>query len=158
MNITTAAMSAVATVATAAGIGIAAPPTASGDSNPVIQKFGTEETLVNSGVVQGWTVRDLQPSTDAINVSIRGKLWEATATDKAIQGQAMPLPFRFSARTPSGEDYGFVLGVPTPPAFSWNYIPQGQSVTGKLYFDVTGDNPNGVVYRTGPADLLIWVK
>ena len=158
MNIISAAMSAVAAVATAAGIGIAASPTASGDSNPVIQKFGTEETLVNSGVVQGWTVGDLQPSTDAINVSIRGKLWEATATDKAIQGQAMPLPFRFSARTPSGQDYGYVLGVPTPPSFSWNYIPQGQSDTGKLYFDVTGDNPNGVVYRTGPADLLIWVK
>ena len=114
MNIISAAMSAVAAVATAAGIGIAASPTASGDSNPVIQKFGTEETLVNSGVVQGWTVGDLQPSTDAINVSIRGKLWEATATDKAIQGQAMPLPFRFSARTPSGQDYGYVLGVPTP--------------------------------------------
>ena len=158
MNITTAAISAVATVATAAGIGIAAPPTASGDTNPVIQKFGTEETLVNSGVVQGWTVDNLQPSTDAINVSIRGKLWEATATDKAIAGQAMPLPFRFSARTPSGQDYGFVFGVPTPPSFSWAYIPQGQSGTGKLYFDVTGDNPNGVVYRTGPADLLIWVK
>jgi hypothetical protein len=158
MNITSAAMSAVAAVATAAGIGIAAPPTASGDSNPVIQKLGTEETLVNSGVVQGWTVSDLQPSTDAVNASIRGKLWEATATDKAIQGQAMPLPFRFSARTPSGQDYGYVLGVPTPPSFSWNYIPQGQSATGKLYFDVTGDNPNGVVYRTGPADLLIWVK
>ena len=158
MNIISAAMSAVAAVATAAGIGIAASPTASGDSNPVIQKFGTEETLVNSGVVQGWTVGNLQPSTDAINVSIRGKLWEATATDKAIQGQAMPLPFRFSARTPSGQDYGYVLGVPTPPSFSWNYIPQGQSATGKLYFDVTGDNPNGVVYRTGPADLLIWAK
>lgn len=70
----------------------------------------------------------------------------------------MPLPFRFSARTPSGQDYGFVFGVPTPPSFSWAYIPQGQSVTGKLYFDVTGDNPNGVVYRTGPADLLLWVK
>jgi hypothetical protein len=158
MNITSAAMSAVAAAATAAGIGIAAPPTASGDSNPVIQKLGTEETLVNGGVVQGWTVSDLQPSTDAINASIRGKLWEATATDKAIQGQAMPLPFRFSARTPSGQDYGYVLGVPTPPSFSWNYIPQGQSATGKLYFDVTGDNPNGVVYRTGPADLLIWAK
>jgi hypothetical protein len=59
MNITTAAMSAVATVATAATIGIAAPPTASGDSNPVIQKFDTEETLVNGGVVQGWTVGNL---------------------------------------------------------------------------------------------------
>jgi hypothetical protein len=69
----------------------------------------------------------------------------------------MPLPFRFSARTPSGEDYGFVLRAPSPSSFSWAYIPQGQSVTGKLYFDVTGENPNGVVYRTGPADLLIWV-
>jgi hypothetical protein len=157
MNITTVATSAVATVATAAGIGIAASPTASGDSYPVVQKFGTQETLANGGVVQGWTVSNLQPSTDAINVPIRGKLWEATATDKAIAGQAMPLPFRFSARTPRGEDYGFVNGAPSPPSFSWAYIPQGQSVTGKLYFDVTGENPNGVVYRTGPADLLIWV-
>jgi hypothetical protein len=158
MNITTVAISAVATAATAAGIGIAASPTASGDSYPVIQKFGTQETLVNGGVTQGWTVSNLQPSTDAIDVPIHGKLWEATATDTAIAGQAMPLPFRFSARTPSGEDYGLVLRAPSPPSFNWAYIPQGQSVTGKLYFDVTGANPNGVVYRTGPADLLIWVS
>jgi hypothetical protein len=157
MNITTVAMSAVATVAAAAGIGIVASPTASGEGYPVVQKFGTQETFVDGGIVQGWTVNNLQPSTDAINVPIRGKLWEATATDTAIAGQAMPLPFRFSARTPGGEDYGFVYGAPSPPGFSWAYIPQGQSVTGKLYFDVTGENPNGVVYRTYPADLLIWV-
>jgi hypothetical protein len=157
MNITTAAMSAVATVATAAGIGIAAAPTASGDNYPVIQKFGTQETYENRGVVQGWTVGNLQPSTDAVNVPIRGKLWEATATDTAIAGQAVPLPLRFSARTPGGEDYGFVYGAPVPPGISWDYIPQGQSATGKLYFDVTGENPNGVVYRSYEADLLEWV-
>ena len=144
-------------MAVAAGIGIATSPTAYGDSYPVIQKFGTQETFVNGGVTQGWTVSNLQPSTDVINVPVQGKLWEATATDTAIAGQAMPLPFRFSARTPRGEDYGFVLRAPSPPGFSWAYIPQGQTVTGKLYFDVTGENPNGVVYRTGAADLLIWV-
>jgi hypothetical protein len=158
MNITTATMSAVATVATAAGIGFAAPPTASAEGYPVIQKFGTQENLVNGGVVQGWTVSNLQPSTDNIGVPVRGKLWEAAATDNAIQGQAMPLPFRFSARTPSGQDYGFVFGTPVPPGISWDYIPQGQSATGKVYFDVTGENPNGVVYRTGAADLLIWAQ
>jgi Domain of unknown function (DUF1942) len=32
-------------------------------------------------VVQGWTVNDLRPSSDVIAYPVRGRLWEAPATD-----------------------------------------------------------------------------
>jgi hypothetical protein len=160
MNITTVAISTVATMATAAGIGIAAPPTSSGDNYPVIQKFGTEETLVDNGgaIVQGWTVSNLQPSTDSINYPVRGKLWEATATDRAIAGTVVPFPMHLNARAPSGQNYPNLAWVAAPNAFQTGNIGQGQDRTGKVYFDVTGQDPDGVVYITAARDLLFWVK
>jgi hypothetical protein len=160
MNITTVAMSAVATVASAVGIGIAAPPTSSGDSYPIIQKFGTEENLVDDGgaVVQGWTVSNLQSSTDSINYPIRGKLWEATATDRAVEGTVIPFSMHLNARAPSGQNYPNLAWVAAPQMFQPGDIGQGQERTGKVYFDVTGQDPDGVVYIAGARDLLFWVK
>lgn len=160
MNITTVAISAVTIMATAAGLGIAAPPTSSGDDYPVIQKFGTEETLVDNGgaIVQGWTVSNLQPSTDSINYPVRGKLWEATATDRAIGGTVIPFPMHLNARAPSGQNYPNLAWVAAPNAFQTGNIGQGQERTGKVYFDVTGQDPDGVVYITVARDLLFWVK
>jgi hypothetical protein len=160
MNITTVAMATVATMATGAGIGIAAPPTSSGDNYPIIQKFGTEETLVDGGgaIVQGWTVRNLQSSTDSINYPIRGQLWEATATDRAIEGTVIPFPMHLNGRAPSGQNYPNLAWVAAPQMFQPGNIGQGQERTGKVYFDVTGQDPDGVVYITGARDLLFWVK
>jgi hypothetical protein len=35
-------------------------------------------------------------------------------------------------------------------------VPQGQTSTGKIYFDVTGAQPTSVVYNDGVQDRLIW--
>lgn len=108
--------------------------------------------------MQGWTVSNLQPSTDSINYSVRGKLWEATATDRAIGGTVIPFPMHLNARAPSGQNYPNLAWVAAPDAFQTGNIGQGQERTGKVYFDVTGQDPDGVVYITGARDLLFWVK
>lgn len=36
-------------------------------------------------------------------------------------------------------------------------VPPGGSSTGKLYFDVVGDEPNSVVYNDGVRDLPAWI-
>jgi hypothetical protein len=36
-------------------------------------------------------------------------------------------------------------------------LPPGGSVTGKLYFDVVGPEPNSVVWSDGMRDILAWV-
>ena len=46
--------------------------------------IGNEARLTNGSVVQGWTITNLKPSTDAIPYQVAGTLWEATATDQAI--------------------------------------------------------------------------
>ena len=35
-------------------------------------------------------------------------------------------------------------------------ITQGGQATGKVYFDVTGAPPTGVVYNDGVQDVLVW--
>ena len=35
-------------------------------------------------------------------------------------------------------------------------LTQGQKTSGKVYFDVTGDAPDGAVYQGAGQDLLIW--
>ena len=90
MKITTITVTAVATVVMAT-IGITSAPIASAD--PTVGKFGSELTMVDTvgQVVLAWTVRDLKPSTDTIpGYPLAGKLWEATATVKAIQGSVTP--------------------------------------------------------------------
>ena len=36
-------------------------------------------------------------------------------------------------------------------------LAEGQKSSGRIYFDVTGETPNSVVYNNGGEDLLIWV-
>jgi Domain of unknown function (DUF1942) len=68
---------------------------------PNIQKFGTREDLVDGAgtIVQGWTVHNLKPSTDAIPYPVRGRLWEASATDEAIRGNVTPIISNMNARS-----------------------------------------------------------
>jgi hypothetical protein len=63
-----------------------------------------------------------------------------------------------NARAPSGQNYPNLAWVAAPDAFQTGNIGQGQERTGKVYFDVTGQDPDGVVYITGARDLLFWVK
>ncbi|MDZ4264166.1 MAG: DUF1942 domain-containing protein [Mycobacterium sp.] len=149
------AMTAV-TAAAAAAIGVAAAPFASADIE--VQTLGQPAELVNGSVVQHWTVTGLKPSTDTIPYRPVGTLWEATATDEAISGSATPIISNLNARARNGETYRVLFGVATPQGVNPSTLTQGQKTSGKIYFDVTGEQPDSVVYNAGGTDLLLWVE
>jgi hypothetical protein len=149
----------MATVVTAAFVGIVSPSTAAADQaiDASAHGLGFQATLVNGEVVQGWTVSALKPSTDAIPYPVQGTLWEATATDEAIEGSVIPIVPDLNARTPSGQTYRSLFQVATAQGVNPATLAQGQKTTGKVYFDVTGDQPSGVVYVAAGQDLASWV-
>lgn len=147
----------VAATAAAVCMGaIGAPMAAAEDS--VVHTLGGSAELVNGNVVQAWTIKDLKPSSDVIPYSAAGKLWEATATDTAMQGSVIPIVSNLNARARSGQTYRVLFGVATPQGVNPSTLSQGQQVTGKVYFDVTGDAPDSVVYSAGGPDLAVWVQ
>ena len=98
----------------------------------------------------------LKPSSDTIPYQVRGTLWEATATDKAVAGSATPIVSNFNARAADGENYRALFQVATPQGVNPATIAQGQETSGKIYFDVTGPTPDTVVYNAGGRDVLVW--
>ena len=150
----------LATVAAAAAfgcIGFVGTPIAAAD-DLTTTTIGNEARLTNGNVVQGWTITDLKASTDQIPYPVAGTLWEATATDQAIEGSVTPIVSNLNARAKSGETYRVLFGVATPQGVNPSTLAQGQQTTGKVYFDVVGDTPDSVVYNAGGHDLLVWVQ
>ncbi|MCV7152314.1 MPT63 family protein [Mycolicibacterium pyrenivorans] len=145
------------TAAAAAALGVAAAPFASADDVEV-RTLGQPAELVNGSVVQHWTVTGLKPSTDTIPYRPAGTLWEATATDEAISGSATPIVSNLNARAHNGETYRVLFGVATAQGVNPSTLTQGQKTSGKIYFDVTGEKPDSVVYNAGGNDLLLWVE
>jgi hypothetical protein len=125
---------------------------------PGVQQLGQQGQIANGASVEGWTVSGLQPSADPIPYQPDGALWEATATDQALAGGAIPFIPAFSARAANGDDYRSLFQVPTAQGVNPTGLAQGQSTTGKLYFDVTGESPDSVVYTDGGQDRLTWVQ
>lgn len=119
-------------------------------------QLGDPIALVDGPVVQSWTVSGLRPSTDSIPYPVAGRLWEATAGDTAVQGSATPVVPGFSARTGSGRSYRALFEVATAQGVNPATRQPGQSRSGKVYFDVTGDAPDRVVYTIGGQDRLAW--
>lgn len=162
MKITTVFAATAAATAVATAVAVAAAPIAGAESGapagPAVHEIGQQADLVNGSVVQGWTVTDLKASTDTIPYAVRGTLWEATATDEAIQGAATPIVSNFNARAKNGETYRALWQVATAQGVNPSTLGQGQETTGKLYFDVTGAQPDSVVYNNGGQDLLLWVQ
>ena len=105
-----------------------------------------------------WTVSNLKPSSDAIAYHPAGTLWEATATDEATHSSATPVVSNFNARARSGQTYRELCQIPSPTGVNPAGLAQGQKVSGKLYFDVTGDTPDSVTYNAGGPDLALWVQ
>jgi len=151
-----ATASAAATVA-AGAVGIFGAPFAFAEATTTTQPLGSQGKLVDGNVVQGWTITGLRPSSDAIPYPVAGTLWEATATDQAIQGSATPIVSNLNARAASGQTYRSLFGVATPQGVNPATLAQGAQTSGKVYFDVTGDAPDSVVYNAGGQDLLVWV-
>jgi hypothetical protein len=154
----TNALAAAAAVAAAGSIGIVfGAPTAAAD--PTTQTLGSQGKLVDGAgnVVQGWTISGLKPSSDVIPHQVNGTLWEATATDEAVQGGATPIVSNLNARARDGETYRVLFGAATPQGVNPATLAQGEKTTGKVYFDVTGATPDSVVYNAGGQDVLVWV-
>lgn len=105
-----------------------------------------------------WTVSDLKPSDDTIPYRPAGRLWEATATDEATNGSTTPIVSNFNARAHSGQSYRELFQVASSEGVNPSGLAQGQKVSGKLYFDVTGDAPDSVTYNAGGPDLGLWVQ
>ncbi|MCV7135852.1 DUF1942 domain-containing protein [Mycobacterium hodleri] len=156
MKITTA-LAAAAAAAAVGSIGFVGTPIAAAD-DLTTTTIGNEARLTNGNVVQGWTITNLKPSTDVIPYPVAGTLWEATATDQAIEGNVTPIVSNLNARAKTGETYRVLFGVATPQGVNPATLTQGERTTGKVYFDVTGDTPDSVVYNDGSHDLLVWVQ
>jgi hypothetical protein len=139
----TNALAAAAAVAAAGSVGIIGVPIASADD--ATTTIGSQAKLFDGNGVQGWTITNLKTSTDAIPYPVAGTLWEATATDEAIEGGATPIVSNLNARAKSGQTYRVLFGVATPQGVNPATVAQGEKTTGKVYFDVTGDTPDSVV-------------
>jgi hypothetical protein len=144
-------------LAAAATVSVIGAPVASAE-DVTTTTVGSQAKLVDGNVVQGWTISNLRASSDVIPYPVAGTLWEATATDEAIEGAATPIVSNLNARARSGETYRVLFGVATPQGVNPGTLGQGQKTTGKVYFDVTGDAPESVVYSAGDQDLLAWVQ
>lgn len=156
MNITRWVTSVVAAAVTAT-IGITSAPIAS--AYPNVGKLGSEISMTDTvgQVVLSWKVSNLGPSTDTVpGLPVYGKLWEADATVKAIQGSVTPQIPNFNAVAPNEAAYRVLWQASTPQGISGATIPQGQQSSGKIYFDVTGPPPTTVTLNNGMEDLMIW--
>jgi Domain of unknown function (DUF1942) len=126
---------------------------------PNVGKLGSEIKMTDSvgQVTLSWKVSNLQPSSDTIPaLPVYGKLWEASATVRAIQGSVTPQIPNFNAVAPNQAAYRVLWEAATPQGISGSTIQQGQQSSGKIYFDVTGPSPNTVTLNNGMEDLMIW--
>ncbi|MBI3228304.1 MAG: DUF1942 domain-containing protein [Mycolicibacterium cosmeticum] len=133
-------------------------PIATADNETTTSQLGSQATLTNGDVVQGWTLSGLKVSTDAIPYQPHGTLWEATATNQAVQGSVTPIVSNLNARAQNGDTYRALFGVASPDGVNPSTLSQGEKTTGKVYFDVTGQAPDSVVYASADNDLIVWLK
>ncbi|MDR3655597.1 MAG: MPT63 family protein [Mycobacterium sp.] len=153
----TAAKTAIAAGGLAAA-GVFAAATASA-APPTIQGFGTSEKLVDGPLVTNYMVSNLHQSNVMIpGYTPNGQLYQADITAKSDGGIVAPVVSDFNARSASGQTYRVIDTVPLPNGLSPAPLNQGQQANGELFFDVTGQPPNGVVYNDGTQDVLIWTN
>ena len=133
-----AAAAAAVTIALGGGV-VTATPASAADN---IKVFGEQERLNRPDGFPyiGYVVDDFGPSSDP--VPHRGKLFAANLWIDGFGTNTNPMIDRFGARTKKGVFY---------PAI------QGASNMNRLYFDVTGPEPNSVVWNDGVRDILAWV-
>jgi Domain of unknown function (DUF1942) len=133
----------------AAATAVAAPPTIGG--------FGTSEQLMDGPLITNYTVSNLQPANVTIpGYTPQGQVYQANVTAQANSGAVTPVVSDFNARAASGQQYRVIDTIPVPNGLSPAPILQGNQSTGTLYFDVTGAQPNQVVYNDGTQDVLLW--
>jgi len=123
-------------------------------------QLGSHQQLVDAGgaVVQEWTVTGLRPSADpAPGYPLAGRLWEATASVRAVSGAVTPIIPNFQAVSASGDRSQVLWQLASPSGISGATISQGQMSSGKLYFDVTGPDPAAVSYLGADSKpVMMW--
>jgi hypothetical protein len=157
MKLSTTAVKTAAGAAGIAALGLFAAGTALAE--PAVQPFGTPSQLNDGPMVTSYTVSNLEPANVTIpGYQPRGKLYQADVTARADSGTVTPVVADFNARAANSDTYRVVNTVPTPGGISPAPIAQGAAANGKIYFDVTGPAPDGVVYNDGTQDVLIWTS
>lgn len=122
----------------------------------ITEGLGTPETLVDGPLVTAYTVSNLEPATATIpGYTPKGQLWQADVHVQANSGIVTPVVSNFNARG-GDQNYRVISTKATPGGVSPAPLTQGASTTGKVYFDVTGAAPTGVVYNDGLQDVLVW--
>jgi len=148
----------IALAALAAVGALACAPVAAADDSAADLRIGQAGTLVNGDVVQTWTVSGLRRSADVIPGDVIGTLWEATATNAAVEGTVIPIIPNFNARA-GGANYRVLFGVASPQGINPSTLPAGEKSSGKIYFDIpSGVSPDRVVFNDGQIDQLVWVN
>ncbi|AKN17620.1 hypothetical protein MHAE_03450 [Mycobacterium haemophilum DSM 44634] len=126
-------------------------------ASPIIQSFGTSETLVDGSLITVYTVSNLQPASVTVpGYTPQGQLWQADVNAGVTSGVVTPVVSDFNARTNDNQTYRVISVSPTPDGFGPAPISQGGQANGKVYFDVTGAPPTNVVYNDGIEDVLVW--
>jgi hypothetical protein len=157
MRIGTGIMAVIASAGIAAA-GIIGAPSACATT---VGKFGSWQELTDQNgavtTITAWGVSQPKPSSATIpGYPLAGKLYEATAGFKAIQGPGTPIIPNLNARSADGQNYPVLWQAATPEGISGGTVQQGDASKGKIYFDVTGAPPTQVAYYNGSADLIIW--
>lgn len=137
------------------GLGFAGIASATGGG--CMHRFGSHQQLVDPTGVQEWSVMGLKKSPDpAPGYPLAGQLWEATASVTAVSGTVTPVIPNFRAPTADGASYPALWQLATPQGLPGTTLAQGQTSTGKVYFDVTGTDPAAVTYIAGGPRPLMW--
>jgi hypothetical protein len=146
-------------VAVIIGMAGFADPAIASAADECMHGFGSHQQLVDAAgaSAQEWTVTNLKKSADtAPGYPLAGQLWEATASVKAVSGTVTPIIPDFSAFTADGRSYQVLWQLASPQGIPAATLAQGQTSTGKLYFDATGGDPVAVTYRDGAGHPLMW--
>lgn len=142
------------------GLVMLAAPVAAAAAEMCPHGLGSHQQLVDAGgaVVADWTLTDLRPSADpAPGYPLAGRLWEATVSVRAASGAVTPVIPNFHAMGAGGVQYPVLWQLASPLGISAATLAEGQSATGKVYFDVTGADPVAVVYSNGgPKPAMMW--
>ncbi len=155
MKFSTTTAKAAVSAAGIAGASIFMAPIAAAN----VQSYGATEQAIDGPLVMDYTVNDLRPS-DATLPGFRpaGRLYQADVTAKSDAGTVQPQISRFMARAFNGTVYPVLNKGPVPNGLDPSPIDQGQQTSGELYFDVTGQQPVGVVYTDRADDFLVWTR
>ena len=135
---TTSIKTALIAASAAAAIGLAAAPAALADDEGAVTTatIGQQARLTDGAVVQGWTIAGLKPSTDVFPYTPQGTLWEATATNQAIEGSVQPIVSNLNARATDGQNYR-VLFADAKKTLGGQGLLQASAEVGRAKKEVT---------------------